>query len=65
MKNFLLKLALRRRGRALMSRWTHLVEHFGNGDSGIAENFYPRLRSYRKRALRIALRLHKLNHQSA
>lgn len=62
MKRLLLIAAMRRRGQKLMKRWQRLVDHFGDGQSDIAERFYPRLASYRKRAMRLARRLHKLNH---
>lgn len=64
MKRNLLLRALRRRGRDLMRRWQRLCDHFGDGVPEVAERIYPRLISYRRRAMRIARRLHKLTHPS-
>lgn len=55
--------AMRRRGSELMRRWQRLVDHFGDGIPAIAERAYPRLVSYRRRALRLARRLRQLSDQ--
>ncbi len=52
--------ALRRRGRELMKRYFNLVEYFADGDHASAERFYPRLASYRRRAIRIVRKLRSL-----
>ena len=57
MKRYLIYLALYRRGEHLMKSWMRLVQHFGDGNSNTAERTYPRLISYRKRAMRIARKL--------
>jgi len=57
---FFLRLALRNRGRALMRRYVRLADHFGDGYFDVAEQIYPRLVLYRKRAMRIAMKLRVL-----
>lgn len=57
---FILRRALLARGRFFMARWQRLVDHFGSGDSRVAESFYPRLRVYRRVARRLAFRAGRL-----
>ncbi len=57
-----LRTALHRRGRELMHRWMRLCDHFGDGIPSIAERAYPRLASYRRRAIRIVRKLRSLQH---
>lgn len=62
MKRRILLIAMRRRGSQLMRRWQRLIDHLADGHVDAAERFYPHLVTIRKRALRLARRLHALNH---
>ncbi len=51
---------MHRRGRNLIRLWQTLVNEIADGNVELAEKMHPRLASFRKRALRIALKLRTL-----